>query len=222
MDKNNKKDTIKEILNSKNISNDNKLSTSNDKTIGFSSEKSKEQDDLNNDFSINGKSSTTDEYSDDSRNNSTPGISDSNNNFFIDIAILNELSKACQMAMNNISFLSNSISNKDMKKDLVSIYSQYSNILLQINQHFEKYGEIPANISPHLKIMSICGIKMNIKFDKSNSHIAEIMIQGETMGIIKSQKLLNGNYDIQSSTTELLESFKDFQKENIKKLNLYL
>ena len=222
MDKNNKKDTIKEILNNKNISNNTKLSTNDDESINFSSEKNKEQTDSNNDISINGKSASNNEYSDNSRNNTASRISDSTNNFFIDIVILNELSKSCQLAMNNISFLSNSITNKDMKKDLVAIYSQYANILLQIDQHFEKYGEIPENVSPHLKIMGICSIRMNIKFDKSNSHISEIMIQGENMGIIKCQKLLNGNYDIQPSTSKLLETFKDFQKENIKKLNMYL
>lgn len=222
MDKNNKKDTIKEILNNKNISNNTKLSTNDDESINFSSEKDKTQNDSNNDITVNGESSSNNEYSGNSRDNSTAGISDSTNNFFIDIAILNELSKSCQLAMNNISFLSYSITNKDMKKDLVAIYSQYASILLQIDQHFEKYGEIPENVSPHLKVMGICGIRMNIKFDKSNSHISEIMIQGENMGIIKCQKLLNGNYDVQPSTTKLLETFKDFQKENIKKLNMYL
>lgn len=42
------------------------------------------------------------------------------------------------------------------------------------------------------------------------------------MGIIKSYKLINSNYDIEESTCDLLNTFLDFQKENIKKLNAYL
>lgn len=226
MDKNNKKGTIKDILNKDNLKDNftdsSKSTTNNDENSSLGSEIYTKQNDTSNDISNVGKSSSMDEHSDASRDDNASGTSDNTNNFYIDIMVLNEISRACQLAMSNISFLSSRISNKNMKKDLVSIYSQYANVLLQVDQHFENYGEIPENVPSSLKMMGICGIKMNTKFDRSNSHIAEIMIQGENMGIIKCQKILNNNYDIKKSTTELLESFKNFQKENISKLNLYL
>lgn len=102
------------------------------------------------------------------------------------------------------------------------MYSQYSNILLQVNQHFEKYGEVPDDISLSSKVMSCCAIKKNLAVDKSNSHIAEMMIQGTLMGVIQCQKILNGNIDIDKSTLNLLKTFNKFQRENIDKLNAYL
>lgn len=140
----------------------------------------------------------------------------------LDLAVLNEISVACQTAMNNISYLVKSICNSNMKKELVAMYSQYSNILFQVNQHFEKYGEVPDCVSVGCKVMGFCGIKMNTFKNKSSSHVAEIMIQGTLMGVIKCQKILNCQLNIDESTTNLLKDFNKFQRDNIDKLNAYL
>lgn len=226
MDKNNKKGTIKEILNKENVKESFSDTPNENDTFSQSrnlaSKENEKESDTTYDFTATGESAKVDQYSDFTRNSGPDRTSNNSNNYFIDIAVLNEISKACQLAMSNIAYLSSRISNKDMKKDLVAIYSQYANILLQVDQHFEKYGEIPENVPNSLKTMGIYGIKINTKFDRSNSKIAEIMIQGENMGIIKSQKILNNNLDIQKSTCDLLKKFRGFQKENIAKLNIYL
>lgn len=147
---------------------------------------------------------------------------DNENNYSLDLAILNELSQIAQMGMSTISYLANRISDQNMKKELVSIYSQYSNILLQVNQHFEKYGEIPDDASLGSKMMSWCGIKFSILKDRSNSHVAEMMIQGTQMGVIECQKLLNANLDVDESTVQMIKDLLDFQNQNIQKLNAYL
>ena len=169
-----------------------------------------------------GKHSNNNEPTNVSSANDTSSSSNNSNNFSIDLALLNELSKVCQLAMSNISFLCSRISDLNMKKELVSIYSQYSNILSQINQHFKKYGEVPDCIPMHYKVMGLCGVKMNTMKDKSNSHVADIMIQGTLMGIIKCQKILNSDFDIEKSTKQLLKDFNKFQRENMDKLNAYL
>ena len=43
--------------------------------------------------------------------------------------------------------------------------------------------------------MGWMGVEMNTLTDKSNSKIAELMIQGTNMGIIEGVKLLNHNPD---------------------------
>ena len=148
--------------------------------------------------------------------------SDYPENYGLDLAVLNEISRTCQLAMNNISYLTNRIFDLEMKKDLVAIYSQYANVLKQVIEHFEKYGEVPECISLSCKIMGFCGIKLDTIRDRSNSHIADIMIQGSLLGIIKCQKILNSALEIEKSTTELLKNFNKFQRQNIDKLNAYL
>lgn len=141
-----------------------------------------------------------------------------------DVEILDELSKSCQLAMSNISFLSTKSIQKNIKKELVSIYSGYTDILSQINKNFESLGEIPSNVSPNLKMFGLCSINLNTKIDKSSSHIAEIMIQGLNMGIIKCQKLLNSSNStiIKDQTLNLVKQFLNFQEQSIQKLKAFL
>lgn len=141
-----------------------------------------------------------------------------------DVEILDELSKSCQLAMSNISFLSTKAIQKNIKKELVSIYSGYTDILSQINKNFESLGEIPSNVSPSLKMFGLCSINLNTKIDKSSSHIAEIMIQGLNMGIIKCQKLLNSSNStiIKEQTLNLVQQFLNFQEQSIQKLKAFL
>ena len=141
-----------------------------------------------------------------------------------DVEILDELSKSCQLAMSNISFLSAKAIQKNIKKELVSIYSGYTDILSQINKNFESLGEIPSNVSPSLKMFGLCSINLNTKVDKSSSHIAEIMIQGLNMGIIKCQKLLNSSNStiIKEQTLNLVQQFLNFQEQSIQKLKAFL
>ena len=155
--------------------------------------------------------------SDDSNNSNV-----NSNSFQLDLAVLNEVSKIAKIGMDSISYLSPKVSDRELRKELVAIYSQYGNTQNQINSHFEKYGEIPDSTPLKNKMMSFAGIQFNTLKDKSNSHIAEIMIQGLLMGVIECQKILNCKLDVQKSTTELLKDFNKFQRENIDKLNAYL
>ena len=95
------------------------------------------------------------------------------------------------------------------------MYSQYGNTQSQINQHFEKYGEIPDCTPLKDKMMSFAGVQFNILKDKSNSHIAEIMIQGTLMGVIACQKILNCDLDIDKSTSGLYKKILISSKEKI-------
>lgn len=168
------------------------------------------------------KSKSNAEYTNTKSINESNNSTSNANHFELDLAVLNEISKIAKMGMDSISYLAPKVTDKEMRKELVAIYSQYGNTQSQINQHFEKYGEIPDSTPLKDKMMSFAGVQFNTLKDKSNSHIAEIMIQGTLMGVIQCQKILNCKLDIQKSTTELLKDFNKFQRDNIDKLNAYL
>ncbi|MBR6033524.1 MAG: hypothetical protein IKP28_02115 [Clostridia bacterium] len=58
--------------------------------------------------------------------------------------------------------------------------------------------------------------------DKSNSHIAEMLITGTTMGIIKGRQLYNQYPDISSSTRQTLDDFVQEQEHQVEKLKEWL
>lgn len=207
---------------------ENSLLKNSSENKSMDSKESKDENNLRNDDNNNASNSNGDEYSGSQSTNESDNISSNTNNFgnnidhSLDIAVLNEISKACQLSMNNISYLANMVNDKEMRKELVAAYSQYSNIVLQINQRFESYGEVPDEASIKLKLIGMSSIRAETCRDKSNSHIAEIMIQGTVMGVIKSQKIINAKLEIDQETTDLLNTFNNFQMQNMQKFYKFL
>ena len=72
------------------------------------------------------------------------------------------------------------------------------------------------------KTMSWTGIQMNTIKDKSNSHIADMLIQGTTMGIIEGRKLLNNNPNADAEIVQILDNFVKMQENNVEKLKTFL
>ena len=190
--------------------------------INVDSRPHEKESDISDDISDFGELKHDDESADSKADNDSLDSTFDFDNINLDLVILNEISRIAKMGMSSISFLNNKIYDIEMKKMLVSMYSQYSNIVLQVNQHFEKFGEVPDDTPIYAKMMSFCGIKKNLMRDRTTSHIAEMMIQGTLMGVIEVQKILNANLDIEKDTTELLKKFNKFQRDNIDKLNAYL
>lgn len=207
---------------------ENSLLKNSSENKSMDSKESKDENNLRNDDNNNASNSNGDEYSGGQSTNESDNISSNTNNLgnnidhSLDIAVLNEISKACQLSMNNISYLANMVNDKEMRKELVAAYSQYSNIVLQINQRFESYGEVPDEASIKLKLIGMSSIRAETCRDKSNSHIAEIMIQGTVMGVIKSQKIINAKLEIDQETTDLLNTFNNFQMQNMQKFYKFL
>lgn len=195
---------------------------SKNKDSNVASQSLQKQSDKADSINSDTKPKSNDEHSNAQSTNDSDNSSFNSNSFQLDLAVLNEISKISKMGMDSISYLSPKVSDKELRKELVAIYSQYGNVQNQINSHFEKYGEIPDSTPLKDKMMSFAGAQFNTLKDRSNSHIAEIMIQGLLMGVIECQKILNCNLDVQKSTTELLKDFNKFQRENIDKLNAYL
>lgn len=139
-----------------------------------------------------------------------------------DINILNEIHKGAKMGMDSISYVYEKIGDVNLKDNLSFQYNQYSDILERVNDVYQKYGEIPNDSNLKDKIMSWTGIQMNTITDKSNSHIADMLIQGTTMGIIEGRKLLNQYPDASHDIKNILNNFVNMQENNVEKLKTFL
>lgn len=140
----------------------------------------------------------------------------------INLTILNETAKAAKMGMDSITYISEKVGDKNMRTDLSTQYNGYENILQKVDTQFEKYGEIPDDSSMGSKMMLWTGIQFNTITDKSNSHIAEMMIQGNIMGVVECQKLLNHNPKAEEPVKKILNEFVTFQNNNIEKMKEFL
>ena len=136
----------------------------------------------------------------------------------INLTILNEINKAAKMGMDSITYVLKKVGDENMRENLTFQYSEYGKIVDRVNNQFDKYGEIPDETPVTDKMMGWTGIQLNTITDKSNSHIAEMMIQGGDMGIIECQKLLNHNPRADESVKNILTDFMTMQQNDIEKM----
>ena len=136
--------------------------------------------------------------------------------------ILNELNKGIKMGMDSISNVSEKVQDDRFKQDLKYQYDEYNKILDEVNNSLTDYDDFPKELNPMQKAMGWMGVEMNTLADKSNSKIAEMMIQGTNMGIIEGVKLLNQNPEADIEVKNILNKFVKFQENTVEQLKKYL
>lgn len=136
--------------------------------------------------------------------------------------ILNQVNQAIKMGMDSISNVSEKVQDSRLKDELLFQYDKYNEILNEVNDELTNYDDFPKDLNPMQKAMGWMGVEMNTLTDKSNSKIAELMIQGTNMGIIEGVKLLNHNPDTEQHIKDILNKFIDFQQNNVEQLKKYL
>ena len=139
-----------------------------------------------------------------------------------DLSILRELNKGVKIGMDSLTFVSDKVGDEIMKDNLSYQYKLYNEILDETSDLFSKYGEVPNDSDLGTKMMNWTGVQFNTMTDKSNSHIAELLIQGNTMGIIEGRKLLNQNPNASLDVQNVLNKFITLQENNVEKLKTFL
>ncbi len=136
--------------------------------------------------------------------------------------ILNQINQGIKMGMDSISNVSEKVQDSRLKDELLFQYDKYNEILNEVNNELTNYDNFPKDLNPMQKAMGWMGVELNTLTDKSNSKIAELMIQGTNMGIIEGVKLLNHNPDTEQPIKDILNKFINFQQNNVEQLKKYL
>lgn len=136
--------------------------------------------------------------------------------------VLNEINKGIKMGMDSISTISEKVEDNNFKDDLLFQYDKYNEILNRVNSELKNYDDFPKELPPLQKTMGYIDIQLSTLNDKSNSHIAEMLIKGTNMGIIEGVKLKNRNPDIDPTISNILDDFIQFQENNLERLQKYL
>jgi hypothetical protein len=139
-----------------------------------------------------------------------------------EVDILNELNKGIKMGMDSISNVMPSVKDDNFKEILLSQYNKYNGLLNKVDTQLQKFDTLPKDLPAMQKAMGFIEVKLNTTSDNSISHIAEMMMQGTNMGIIKGIKLLHNNPDITKDTQSILSDFVNYQEDCIETLKEYL
>ena len=140
----------------------------------------------------------------------------------IEIDVLDELNKGACMGMDAISFVLEKTEDNNFRELLERQYDGYRKIHDEITALYPKYSDESARETSTMnKMMTWYGIEMKTMMDKSNSKIAEILLQGTNMGIIEDRKLLN-HKNPDEKVNKLVEEYVKNQEEAVEKLKEFL
>lgn len=139
-----------------------------------------------------------------------------------ELKILDEFYKNVNMGMESYRTVSEKVMDGEFKEELNYQYNEYKRIENKLNNIYKEYDELPKEASIGNKVMAWTGIQMNTMKDKTSSHISDMIIQGATMGITDSVKLLNSNEIVDNRVKTLLNDYVEMQQENIERLQEFL
>lgn len=138
------------------------------------------------------------------------------------INVLDEVSKGCSMGQNALKDIMEKAENNDFKNLLMKHLEQYETISKKIEDLYNNYsGDEPHELNVMEKTMTWYGIQMRTMTDSSTSKLAELLMQGNNMGIIEGRKLLN-NKEMSKDIEKVTDEFVKMQEKAVEELKKYL
>ena len=135
---------------------------------------------------------------------------------------LSDIYRGVRMGAETLDTIIKRTEGKSIKQELMRekhTYRAFENKLLD-ELHNRKQRPQPATKAK--RRMAKMGIIMNTALDNTPSHVADLVIQGNNMGIIGMNKAINHHRYCDKKITELANELITIQKENIDNLTRFL
>jgi hypothetical protein len=114
------------------------------------------------------------------------------------------------------------VTDGEMRGELMTQRAQYQNFAQDAEKALYAAGGQPHRKNPLERVGMWMGVEMNTMTDVTPPHIADMLIQGATMGIVGMTKDRNDLPEADANAQGIASSFITAQQENIEKLKGYL
>lgn len=138
------------------------------------------------------------------------------------INALDEIHKGASMGVDALSFVLDKVEDEEFKKELKKEYNDYKAIANEIEEIYPKYNnDKPHDTNAMNKAMTWSEVEMKTINDKSNSKIAELLLNGVNMGIIEGRRILNKK-KIDDEVSKIVSKYVTMQERSVDVLKSYL
>lgn len=137
---------------------------------------------------------------------------------------LDSLYKNVKMGGESIIDLLPKVKDEGMRAEMTGELEKYEGFAKEIRELLFKEGEQPKEESLMAKMGVKMGVMMNTIIDDTSSHIADMMIQGATMGITDTTKLVreSENSSCSEQALALARKIIKYEEESIERLKKFL
>ena len=139
--------------------------------------------------------------------------------------LLKYLYQTTIMGVNSTTYLLEVLQNKDnkIKKAVEDELKEYKSLQQRVKDKLNELNEDESEISLMKNMMSYMGINKEVIKDNSDAAIADMLIQGLTMGVVESEKYINSfKEEVDKDILKITEDLKKFQQNSITKLKEFL
>lgn len=136
--------------------------------------------------------------------------------------LLNYIHQNCEMGKDTINQLLNITKDETFIEELRRELEEYSRIFDSCNNLIKNTNKEPKDISNIAKISAYISINIKTLMNKASSHIAEMMIQGSTMGIIDITKRLKDYDPKNDEIVKLGNELLKVEQNNVESLKRFL
>jgi len=138
--------------------------------------------------------------------------------------LLEQLYKNVKMGSDSIIKLLDKASDGEFKTDLTKQINGYESLSAKIKKRLGDLGCEAKEENAMVKLWSSVGMAMNTMMDSSDSHLAQLIAEGSTMGITDSIKLLREyeNTDVSEEALALVRDVIKFEENNLERAKSYI
>ena len=141
------------------------------------------------------------------------------------LELLTHIYQDIDMALDSLTMLSKKLDKKDNKiKEVIEKTIKGYEKHLKIVKDYMKENKYNIESKPLIsKLGAFMGIKMEVIKDNSDSRMADMLIQGLTMGVLNVTKNIDKyKGEVDKDILSIAKDFKKHQEESIEKLKVYL
>lgn len=136
--------------------------------------------------------------------------------------LLDAIYKNSQMGINGIKNIIDAVEDGSLKHLLSKQQEKYTEISQSCSQKALQNEIELKDVNPFLKGMSYTSIKMKSMVDNSTSHLADMLVQGTTMGVTDVLKKQGENSLANEDIVELAKDLQRAEEEFVDSLKKFL
>lgn len=140
----------------------------------------------------------------------------------VDLDLLEKTYQNASIGITAIEAVLNKTNDMEFNNSLYKQLKDYQDIVDKSKDQLQSNNTAIKDNSFFEKAMMRGNVKINTLMDSSKSHIAQMVIQGSTMGVTQMTKLLNENKAAEGTSTEIAKEFIKKEEENIEVMKKYL
>ena len=138
------------------------------------------------------------------------------------ISLLNEVSRSAEMGKNTVRRLLDVTDDPKMLSHLRKELATFEDVSRRSHAMLATYGKLPKEQSPAAKLSAQMGISMKTMVDRSPRNLAEMLIEGNTMGVTQLTEALKDNRGANEGAVALAQRLQHAENEYSNELHAFL